>query len=458
MREGTPETMDRSLRVLLVDDEEIVHQTIGDYLRHAGHTVVGVHSAEEALHEAESGEWDLALLDIRLPGVSGISVLERLQALQPDLSVVMISGHGTMDTVIDVLRRGAVDYLKKPLRLEELDAILAKADRMHTMRRRQRLMAQTIRDLQGPLITPPLIGDSPATEGTREEIHRAVEGKCSTVLLTGETGTGKEVVAHQVHQQAAGDHSPFVTVCCPALSETLAESELFGHVRGAFTGAVGPKPGYFELADGGTIFLDEVADLSLTLQAKMLRVLESRTVRRVGGTREIRVDVRVIAASNVRLEELIESGAFRRDLFYRLNVYRIHLLPLAERPEDIAPLAAHFLRGCLANRTSAVEGFAQETLEVLRSHSYPGNARELRNIIERAAILCRAGQILPEHLAFAETRPTASSAPESAAGGGETVRIQEALERAKWNRRQAAEDLGMPYSTLRYKMDKLGIG
>ncbi|MBN1475336.1 sigma-54-dependent Fis family transcriptional regulator [Candidatus Sumerlaeota bacterium] len=452
-----PESMDRPLRVLLVDDEEIVHQTIGDYLRHAGHSVKGVHSAEEALHEAESGDWDLALLDIRLPGVSGISVLERLQALQPDLSVVMISGHGTMDTVIDVLRRGAVDYLKKPLRLEELDAILAKADRMHTMRRRQRHMAQTIRDLQGPLITPPLVGLSPATERTREEIRRAVEGDCNTVLLTGETGTGKEVVAHQIHRQAAGKHGPFVTVCCPALSETLAESELFGHVRGAFTGAVGPKPGYFELADGGTIFLDEVADLSLTLQAKMLRVLESRTLRRVGGTRELHVDIRIIAASNVRLEELVESGAFRRDLFYRLNVYRIHLLPLDERPEDIAPLAEHFLKSCLTSRPSEVEGFAEETLEVLRSHHYPGNARELRNIVERAAIICRSGLIQPEHLAFAETHRSAALSPGGGEGDGEIERIREALVRAKWNRRQAAEDLGMPYSTLRYKMDKLGI-
>jgi DNA-binding NtrC family response regulator len=449
--------MDRALRVLLVDDEEIVHQTIGDYLRHAGHSVTGVRSAEEALREAERGEWDLALLDIRLPGASGISVLERFQALQPDLSVVMISGHGTMNTVIEVLRRGAVDYLKKPIKLEELDAMLAKADRMHTMRRRQRHMAMTIRDHQRPLISTPLVGDSTATEQTREEIHRAVEGDFNTVLLTGETGTGKEVVAHQIHRQAAGDHCPFVTVCCPALSETLAESELFGHVQGAFTGAVGPKPGYFELADAGTIFLDEVADLPLTLQAKMLRVLESRTLRRVGGTREIQVSVRVIAASNVRLEELVESGAFRRDLFYRLNVYRIHLLPLAERPEDIAPLAEHFLQSCLAQRTSEVTGFAEDTLAVLRSHSYPGNARELRNIVERAAILCRSGLIQPEHLAFAEAKPSPSSPRGRDVGDGEATRIREALERAKWNRRQAAEELGMPYSTLRYKMEKLGI-
>jgi DNA-binding NtrC family response regulator len=303
-----------------------------------------------------------------------------------------------------------------------------------------------------------LVGVSEDIDRIRAEIRRAVDGDCQTVLLTGETGTGKEVVASEIHRLAAGDRAPLISVCCPALSETLAESELFGHVRGAFTGATGPKPGHFELADGGTLFLDEVADLPLAMQAKLLRVLESRRFRRVGGTSEISVSVRVIAATNIPVAEAVETGAFRQDLYYRLNVVHIHLTPLRSRSEDIPVLAEHFLSLYLARHAFDIEGFSPEALDVMRAHPFPGNARELRNVVERAVILCRRGRIEPEHLPL-PTEEAAFPAAQSTGrqGTDEASTILTALEKSRWNRRRAAELLKMPYSTLRYKIAKLGI-
>ncbi|NUP89018.1 MAG: sigma-54-dependent Fis family transcriptional regulator [Candidatus Sumerlaeia bacterium] len=452
--------MTRPLRILLVDDEDIVHQTLGDYLRHAGHHVEPAHDATGALREVAAREYDLALLDIRLAEDSGLDLLHQLQSVRPDIAVVMISGHGTMETVIEALRAGAVDYLKKPIRLEELDAVVEKAARVNLLQRRNRYLAETIADLQTADPLPHLVGQSEHTAEVRRQIQQAVEAACPTVLITGETGTGKEVVARAFHQ-LAHPKAPFVPVCCPALPETLAESELFGHVRGAFTGAAGPRPGHFELADGGTLFLDEIADLTPPVQAKLLRVLETRAVRRIGAPQELTVNVKVLAATNVDLELLVEQGRFRPDLFYRLNVFQIHLQPLRGRPDDILPLAHHFLALALARRPMPVAGFSPEAERRLLAHPYPGNARELRNLIERAVILCRHGHILPEHLALSK-RPEAPPPPVPAgapaeAASDEAAVIRAALEGARWNRRQAAIDLGMPYSTLRYKIMRYGI-
>jgi DNA-binding NtrC family response regulator len=286
-----------------------------------------------------------------------------------------------------------------------------------------------------------------------------VEAGCETVLICGETGTGKEVVAREIHFQASSDESPFIAVSCPALPDTLVESELFGHARGAFTGAVSNRIGYFEMADGGTLFLDEVADLSPAAQAVLLRAIETRAFRPVGGQKEVRVNVRVIAATNAPLEERVEAGGFRRDLFYRLNAYTIRLLPLRERREDILPLAGHFLSVYARARGLRFEGFSPEAKDLLLEYDFPGNARELRNLVERAAILRRSGQIMPEHLNLPGAPGDAPASPSALpAEGQERAFLVRALEAARWNRRQAAKDLGIPYSTLRYKMQKLGIG
>ena len=266
------------------------------------------------------------------------------------------------------------------------------------------------------------------------------------------------MVAREIHFQASSDEGPFIAVSCPALPESLVESELFGHTKGAFTGATTDRIGSFEMANGGTLFLDEIADLSAAAQAKLLRVLETRTLRRIGGAKEISLNVRVISATNTPLEELVKTRKFRSDLFYRLNVYSIHILPLRERREDIFPLAEHFLSIYSVPKRLPLTGFSTEAKELLLNYDFPGNARELRNIVERAAILCRSGQILAKHLNLPEIATSAIPSPsDQTTGDHERSHILKALEEAKWNRRQASINLEMPYSTLRYKIQKLGI-
>jgi len=453
---------ERSLRVLLVDDEDIVHQTLAGYLRDSGHQVDDAYEAESALTLLEQNDYDLALLDVQMPGMDGLSLLGKVVLLQPELSAVIISGHATMDITIQALRLGAADFLTKPVKLLELDAVLEKAVRIRELRQLQRHLRDTIRRLQASEDQRErnrrLVGLSPATEDVRRQIRMAVEAKCDTVLILGETGTGKEVVAREIHFLAGPDESPFIAMSCPAIPDTLVESELFGHRKGAFTGATEDKAGYFELANDGTLFLDEIGDLSPAAQAKLLRVLETRTLRRVGGIQEIQVALRLIAATNVPLEELVKAGRFRQDLLYRLNVFTIQLLPLRERREDILPLAEHFLSLPTVRRELPVTGFSPAAQERLLSYNYPGNARELRNLVERAAILCRSGEIQPEHLGLSETGTIKTETPGSLKPNTERDQILNALEQAKWNRREAARSLGMPYSTLRYKMKNLNIG
>jgi len=454
--------MDRSLNILLVDDEEIVHQSIGEYLLDSGHQTCCVYNAEAALESLEAQDFDIAVVDIRMPGMNGFSLLERMQEIRPDISVVIITGHGDINAVKRAVQLGAVDFLTKPVRLLELDAVLEKCIQIYNLRRDQRRLRKTIGGIQAAEDlrerNREFVGTSAATRSVREQIRQAVEAECDTILVTGETGTGKEVVAREIHFRASSDESPFIAVSCPAMPETLVESELFGHTKGAFTGAATDRIGSFELADGGTLFLDEVADLSPAAQAKLLRVLETRSLRRVGGSKEIAVNVRVISATNTNLDRLVETREFRSDLFYRLNAYNIHLLPLRERPEDILPLAEHFLALHAEPRGLHFDGFSPEAKALLLNYHFPGNARELRNIIERSTILCKTGWILPEHLSLPET---AAVPPEpqykKSDDAPERANILKALEESKWNRRQAAINLGMPYSTLRYKMQKLGI-
>lgn len=454
--------VERSLQVLLVDDEEIIHQTVGGYLRESGHRVDEARDSAGALKAIEAGDYDLALVDVRMPGLDGLSLMARIQEVRPEMAVVIITGYGSMEMAIQALRLGAADFLTKPVKLLELDAVLEKAVRFRELRRDRRRLLETIRGIQAFGGLSPrnwgLVEESPATRGVREQVRQAVEAGCETILICGETGTGKEVVAREIHFQAGPEERPFIVVNCPALPDTLVESELFGHVRGAFTGAVGNRAGYFEMADGGTLLLDEVADLSPAAQAALLRAIETRAFRPVGGQREVRVNVRVIAATNAPLEERVEAGRFRRDLFYRLNVYTIRLLPLRERREDILPLAEHFLSVYARARGLRFEGFSPEAKALLLSYDFPGNARELRNLVERAAILRRSGQIMPEHLNLPGAPGDAPASPAALpAEGQERAFIVRALEAARWNRRQAARDLGIPYSTLRYKMQKLGI-
>jgi DNA-binding NtrC family response regulator len=455
--------VEQALSILLVDDEEIIHQTIGDYLRASGHTVAEARSGAAGLKMLQDGAYDMVLSDVLMPGMDGLSFLSRVQEGWPDLSVVLITGHGNLEMAVQALRLGAADFLTKPVKLLELDAVLEKAARLRSLRQDRTTLRETVGRMQTEadrrIRNRSLIGVSPAMRRVREQIRQAVEAACETILVTGETGTGKEVVAREIHFQAGWETRPFIAVSCPAIPDTLIEAELFGAVKGAYTGATGDRPGYFELAHGGTLFLDEIADLSASAQAAILRVLETRTLRRVGGARELTVEVRVVAATNTPLEVLVEQGRFRRDLLYRLNLYTIHLPPLRERREDILPLAEHFLSSYAGRRGLRIEALSAPVQQMLLNYDYPGNARELRHLIERAAMLCRAGPILPEHLTFPH-RAGADPAPQDRPPDLEQERAYflQALEAARWNRRQAARDLGIPYSTLRYKMQQLGIG
>ncbi|MBI5487882.1 MAG: sigma-54-dependent Fis family transcriptional regulator [Deltaproteobacteria bacterium] len=451
--EGSP------MRVLVAGEDEGIRREIVPFLRGAGHQVEEVPDAPSAKSRVEGAGCDVALVDSRVLDGQRTSFIGRARIDDKGVAVVLITDRPEADAGLDALRLGATDYLRRPVSKLELQDVIRKADRA-TRSRRQALSDASagVPETYGPAACPAacLVGRSPAMARVREQVHAAVETNCRTVLIQGETGTGKEVVAHELHVAATKAGDPFVAVSCPALPETLVESELFGHVKGSFTGAVSDKAGCFETASGGTLFLDEIADLSLPAQAKLLRVLETRSVKRVGGTREAAVDVRLIAATNSPLEDLVAKQRFRQDLYFRLNVFNIVIPPLRERKEDVLPLAQHFVRTEFAGRGIAIDGFTPRAEELLLSHDYPGNVRELKNIVERAAITCRKGMIRAEHIYLPGRAPTGSILPPSTVLP-EREQILLALERARWNRQRAAAELGVPYSTLRYKIKKYGI-
>jgi len=451
-----------NIRILVVDDDPYFLRGISRMLKSEGYEVIEAPTGEDCLREMEEGKPDLVFLDVMLPDTDGLTLIPKLRDMQPDISVIVMTAHRDIDIVIQALRLGAADFLKKPFELLELGAVLEKSLRFNTMRQESRRLRETIRDIQhseelrGQNRT--LVGISSAMRKVQDQIQQAVGAECDTILITGETGTGKEVVARDIHFQSGSTENPFIAVSCPAIPDSLVESELFGHVKGAFTGATEDRAGHFEMADGGTLFLDEVGDLSASAQAKLLRVLETRTLTRVGSSREISVNVRVISATNAPLEKLVDDGKFRPDLFYRLNVFSIHIPPLRERRADILPLAEHFLSFYAEQRGLRFDGFSPEAQDCLLNYDFPGNARELRNMVERAAILCRSGQIRTGDFSLpvsekndALVLPTES---DEAGEDKERKQILNALEEAKWNRSKAAKILGMSYSKLRYRMHK----
>lgn len=482
----------RSLRLLIIDDEQIIHQTMTPYLQNIGYRIDNALDGIKALDLIKRNEYDLAFIDVMMPKMDGLSILSQIKKVCPELSVIIISGHGDMDTVIQALRLGAVDFLRKPIKLYELDSLLERSYSIRYIRQRQHYIGDKIEKIKTSgsntkFGNTQLIGVSEAMNDVRRQIKLAVEAMCEIILISGETGTGKEVIARTIHLAQGGDERPFIAINCPALSDSLLDSELFGHVKGAFTGAIKDKPGAFEMANEGTLFLDEIADLSPSAQAKILRVLETRRLRRVGGTKEIQVKIHIITATNIPLEELLELKKIRYDLYYRLNLFTIKLAPLRERPVDIIPLAEYFLSNYKQGRKLKINGISNEAKDLLINYSFPGNVRELRNIIERAAILCQTGEIEPKHIhipkctlnkisysnhldenfnqldekqnliKFPEISPVMPSYSGKLNKEQEKKKILEALTTKKWNRRQAAKAIDMPYSTFRYKLKKFGI-
>ncbi len=384
--------MDRRGSLVLVDDDDTFRTVLGDELERRGYAVVAVATGREAI-DAAAAEPDLMLLDLRLPDMDGLEVLRAIRERQSRTEVIMLTGHGTFDTAIEAIRRGAFDYVAKPCPLDEMEIRLAKAiDHRALLRRNAALeSALTPRDPAADFV-----GRSAAHYETLRLVER-VAPTDSTVLILGETGTGKDVVARLVHAHSRRRDRPFVVVDCAGLQEDLLQSELFGHEKGAFTGAVRLKHGLFEVADGGTVFLDEIGEMSLATQVRLLRVLETSGFRRVGGTAEIRADVRILAATNRDIEAAVERGVFRDDLYYRLNAFRIELPPLRERREDVATLVEHFLRR-RGERSGVARRFSPGAIERLLRHDWPGNVRELIHVVERAMVVADGPEIGEEDL------------------------------------------------------------
>jgi two-component system nitrogen regulation response regulator NtrX len=449
--------------ILVVDDEKNIRSSLEGILKDEGYRVRGAPTGEELLKQVAQTIPDLVILDVWLPGMDGLQALTELKRLHPELPVIMISGHSTVETAVKATKLGAYDFIEKPLSLEKTVLAVRNALDRQRLEQENRALRQTLEQRYE------IVGDSPAIQALRAQIESAAPSH-GRVLIRGESGTGKELIARTIHRQSLRADKPFVEVNCAAIPDELIESELFGHERGAFTGATTKRRGKFELADGGTIFLDEVGDMSLKTQAKVLRVLQEQTFERVGGSETLTVDVRVIAASNKQLEEEIQKGSFREDLFYRLNVIPFEVPPLRERKEDIPLLATHFLRFFSEEYGKRVKNLSLEAMDLLLQHPWPGNVRELRNVIERMVIMVPQDVIQPFDIASSlRARPGTApeAAPEQATEWDGTLReardrfereyILRRLAEAHWNITRTAERLGIERSNLHRKVKTYGI-
>jgi two-component system, NtrC family, response regulator AtoC len=445
--------MTASQKVLIVDDDASLAEALSGLLQHAGYRVVVASQISSALEAVRRDPTDLALLDLRLGQESGLQLLSQLKEIRPEMSVIMITGMGKIEDAVEAMKLGADNFVTKPIDPERLLAIVKKGFENRGLRYKtiqlERLNRPQIRKLLG--------SSSAITEML--ELADAVAERDTTVLLRGETGSGKGLLASHIHQNSPRRSQAFVELNCAGLQRDLTESELFGHEKGAFTGAVERKIGLFEAADDGTLFLDEIGEMDLSVQAKLLKVLEQKRFRRIGGTTEIEVDVRIVAATHRDLGNDVAEGKFREDLFYRLNVFTIPIPPLRERKEDIIPLALNFLSEFRGN--SEVQKLSQEAIDLLETYSWPGNVRELRNVIERAAILCPSNlEIQRHHLPAFGARPAATPIAYSTSLTMEDVEknlLDTALKSHHYNLKATAVDLGISRGTLYRKIKKYNI-
>lgn len=448
-----------SNKILIIDDEELFREDLSRVLMQEGYECRTAATAEKGLRQIREFLPDVVLSDIVMPGKSGIELLDDVRQIHPDVSVIIMTAFGTLDTAIEAFRKGAVDYILKPLIIEDL------LNKLHRISEHKRLL-QEIRYLRreltgGDIESLPLVGESEAMKKVTGLIKK-VAPKKSTVLITGESGTGKELVARAVHEYSESQDEPFVAINCSGFQENLLESELFGHVKGAFTGAVRDKEGFFEIAGEGTLFLDEISEMPPALQSKLLRVLEQREFYRVGGTKPIPMHARIIAATNRNLKAMVQSGNFREDLFYRIAVFEIDLPPLKERASDIILLVEYFIRKFNKELKTKYIGTKPEVLQALMSYPWPGNIRELRNVIERAMILCNGRQItldgLPRQITGERTAHINNQNLKEAVRSFERNFIRQVLTESKENKEEAARRLGINPSTLYRKMADLGVG
>ena len=445
-------------RVLVVDDEALIRWSIKERLSEARLRVREAETAAEALAAAEEGV-DLVLLDYRLPDADGLTVLKRIKDLDPDTVVLMLTGHGSVGVAVEAMKQGAFHYLTKPFDLEELAVLVDKG--LETTRLRREVKALRASRSE-PYAIERIIGASEAMRQIKALLARIAASPASTVLLTGESGTGKDLAAKVIHFNSPRAAGPFMTITCSALPETLLESELFGHERGAFTDARQQKKGLIELADGGTVFLDEIGEMVPALQAKLLRFLEDRQFKRVGGSVDLHVDVRVVAATNRNLEQEVQNGKFREDLFYRLKVLPLYLPALRDRTGDIPLLVRYYIDSFNREFRKNVRGITPDAMRYLESHAWPGNVREVRNVVERAMLLSDAPELTVEDFTLPAAGAPVSQEFKLPAGGIrldelERSLVEQALARAGGNQTRAATLLGLNRDQVRYRIEKFGL-
>jgi DNA-binding NtrC family response regulator len=453
----------RQHKILVVDDEHLIRWSLEQNLKKQGYEVMTAATGEDALKLLKDETPDLMLLDIQLPGIDGLAVLERVKELEEDIIVIMVTALGVLETAVKAMRMGAYDYINKPFNLDELAIVIKKALETGELKRE---VAHLRSEQSRKYGARNIIGKSRHMQNVLSMVEKVAKSEASTILIQGESGTGKELIAKAIHYESNRVDRPFMAINCAAVPEALLESELMGHERGAFTDAKVQKKGLFEIADGGTVFLDEIGDMEPGMQAKLLRVLEERSFRRVGGTKDIQVDVRIVSATNKDLLKAIEEKVFRADLYYRIQVIPIFLPPLRERRDDIMPLVEHFIAHFNREFGKSVKGVSKMAEKFLIEYAWPGNIRELRNILERAIILENEETLLLEHL------PQELVSKASGPGVGplslhlppegvdiedvERELIRQALETSEGNQSKAAKKLNLGIDAFRYRMKKFG--
>ena len=447
--------------ILIVDDEKGQRDILNVILKKEGYDVIDVPGVREALDKLEKREFDLILTDLKMQGQSGLDLLDKVLTDDPRQCVILMTAHGTVDSAVEAMKKGAFDYLEKPLERDDLILTLRRAFERIDLVRENRVLQKRVEAIQS---IPNMLGEHPKML----EVFRVVTkiaATTSTVLIVGESGTGKELVARAIHDGSQRFEKPFMAINCAAIPDTLIESELFGHEKGSFTGANAREFGIFEAANGGTVFLDEIGEMNVAMQAKLLRAIQEKEIRRVGGKVNIPLDVRILSATNKELEQEIKRGAFREDLFYRLNVIRINLPPLRERGSDVKTLAEFFVKKYSQTTGIAVDGISKPALKLLMNYIWPGNVRQLESVIERSVLMAESNYIEPEDLPVEITANStlAGNIPFELPPEGiafeefEKGLIIKAMERAEWVIGKAAPLLGMSYKTLQYRLEKFDI-
>jgi len=451
----------QKLSILVVEDGKSQRELLSGFLKNEGHEVLEAENGEKALKKVKENYLDLLLLDYRMPGIDGIKVLEKVKRINPEIDVIMMTAYGTIETAVNAMKTGAADYITKPIELQELLILIDRISERRILLRENEILREELRG-KG-VTTDQIIYQSPAMHEVINLAGRVANTR-TTILIQGESGTGKELLAKLIHTLSPRLEKPMITVNCAALPESLLESELFGHEKGAFTGASSRRIGRFEEADGGTLFLDEIGEIPLSVQVKLLRFLQEREFQRLGGNQTIRSDVRIISATNQDLEAKVNKGTFREDLFYRLNVVAITVPPLRERKEDLPPLIDHFLMRFAVENGKEIQGISPEAKDLLLKYDYPGNVREVENIIERAVVITRGSIISVSDLPFSKNSLRVDQSGMNARGtlkksieSFEYQMVRQAMKETDNHQTKAANLLGISERMLRYKLKKYGL-